>query len=172
MASALHTYTVRPLSKPARADLKDAFRIFLSPSALLFLKLKAGDACSIWKESSPQQQRRTAIAWPAPEKLQEHVVQTSKPLQKAYQLNLGDKVHIQKADKGIDAIGTILLEEVEAAHNTKDNNHHHHPHPHPQHLPLYALSRREKDHWAWLLEDPLGLGPNVPRPIFYYITRD
>ncbi|KAI9832717.1 MAG: AAA+-type ATPase [Phylliscum demangeonii] len=37
------TFTVRPLSKPARNDMKDSLRIYLSPASLLQLKLKAGD---------------------------------------------------------------------------------------------------------------------------------
>ncbi|KAI9887631.1 MAG: AAA+-type ATPase [Watsoniomyces obsoletus] len=122
-------YTVRPLSRPARADLKDAFRIYVSPASLGILKLKSGDLCTIWSNGS---QKGSAIAWPAPEKLQDTVVQTSKQLQNAYQLNLGDKIHIEKDEKPIPIINTAY---VKMDGDLDDSF--------------------EKERWEWLLEDPL-----------------
>ncbi len=125
-------YTVRPLSRPARADLKDAFRIYMSPASLGILKIKSGDPCSLSNNGS---QIGNAIVWPAPEKLQDTVVQTSKQLQNAYRLNLGDKIHIEKDDKPVSIISTAYLKM-----NGDQGN----------------LHELEIEHWEWLLEDTLG----------------
>ncbi len=130
-------YTVRPFSKPARSDLKDTFRIYLSPATLLLHKLRAGDPCHIYTAERPP---RTAIAWTAPEKIQDNVVQTSKVLQTLYGFRLGDKISISRQEASFQDVTNITL--VEA---TQDNG-----------QPSPTIEVKDKEHWEWFLELPLG----------------
>ena len=132
------TYTVRPFSKPARNDLKDVFRIYLSPSTLLLHKLRAGDACQI---QNPGGRSKLAIAWTAPEKIQDTVVQTSKTLQSLYGLKLGDKISILGGDATIADVRSVQLAEVPRNGTA---------------LPYAGLTDDERAHWAWFLEHPLS----------------
>lgn len=132
------SYTVRPFSKSARTDLKDAFRIHLSPASLLLHKLRAGDACQI---QTPGGNIKPAIAWTAPEKIQDTVVQTSKTLQTLYDLKLGDKVFIFGGDGTIADVQSVQLTEVPRESSV---------------IPYASLTDDERVHWAWLLEYPLN----------------
>lgn len=128
-------YSIRPFSKPARTDGKDTFRIYLSPATLLLHKLRAGDPCSITGSNGPA---RTAIAWTAPEKIQDNVVQTSKALQTLYGFKLGDKVSISKQERPVQEVVKVSVSE-------KMQND----------LPA-ALNASDKGHWEWFLELPLS----------------
>ena len=127
-------YTIRPFSKAARTDGKDTFRIYLSPATLLQHKLRAGDPCNITGSSGPA---RTAIAWTAPERIQDNVVQTSKALQTLYGFKLGDKVSISKRERTIQEVATACL-----AEKVPDG--------------AQALEAPDKGHWEWFLEMPLS----------------
>lgn len=132
------TFTVRPFSRSARTDLRDAFRIHLSPASLLLHKLRAGDACQIQTLGGSS---RPAIAWTAPEKIQDTVVQTSKTLQSLYELKLGDKVLISGGDGTIADVQSVQLTEVPRESSV---------------IPHASLSDDERVHWAWVLEYPLS----------------
>ncbi|KAI9873840.1 MAG: AAA+-type ATPase [Pleopsidium flavum] len=130
-------YTVRPFSKQARTDLKDAFRIYLSPATLLLHKLRAGDPCHMYTAEKPP---RTAIAWTASEKIQHNVVQTSKVLQTLYGFRLGDKVSISQQETPVqDVINVSVLE------TTQDNG-----------LLSSTIEQKDQRHWEWFLELPLS----------------
>ncbi|KAJ9216691.1 hypothetical protein DTO166G4_1537 [Paecilomyces variotii] len=131
------TFTVRPLSKQPRNDLRDSFRINLSSSSLASLKLRAGDLCDLrLGEGSP----KTAIAWAAVENIQNTVVQTSKALQECYGIKLGDKVSICKADQQLDEVDTVRLQECTD----------------PEKLEVFGvLPETDIGHWEWCLEHPL-----------------
>ena len=132
------TYTVRPFSKSARTDLKDVFRIYLSPASLLLHKLRAGDACQI---QTPGGSPKPAIAWTAPEKIQDTVVQTSKTFQSLHDLKLGDKVFIFGGDGTVAEVQSVQLIEVPREGSA---------------LPYASLTTDERAHWAWFLEYSLG----------------
>ena len=131
-------YTVRPFSKPMRSDLKDVFRAYLSPANLLLYKLHYGDACLLQTQDG---KNVPVIAWNAPEKIQDTIVQTSKFLQDFHGLKLGDKVSIRLLDRIMPEAQTVVLLEMaqdgqEPLENVQD----------------YA----QRDHWSWFLEYPLG----------------
>lgn len=136
-------YIVRPFSKPPRTDLKDVFRVYLSPSTLLLHKLSSGDACTLQlpeEEDGPEVKSIPAIAWTAPERLQDNNVQTSKALQELRGLKLGDKVSIKALHEPITAANSVTLSEIPLA---------------DLHHPLAFLDEIERGHWAWFLEQPL-----------------
>lgn len=131
------TFTIRPLSRQARSDLKDALRVYLSSASLLSLKLRAGDLCRIDLNEGGS---KNAIAWAALEKIQDTVVQTSKTLQEVCGLRLGDQVSILKQDDPIPEVDVAILTEITGE---------------SQHLKMDSLSTDERRHWEWLLEYPL-----------------
>ena len=138
MADETQRFTIRPFSKTPRTDLKDAFRLYMSPLTLSLLRMRGGDVCTIWKDGS---QKGKAIAWPAPEKIQEHIVQTSKMLQTTYGLVLGDRVNIRNDDRPISTVRIAYLEEVTTQGVDQ------------------SVKSPDLEHWEWFLEDPLGLSP-------------
>jgi len=109
MAEQAKTFTIRPFSHQEKSDLSDAFRIYLSGSAMVLLKMKAGDLCALRHQSS---ESKTAIAWPAPDKLKDFVVQTSRTLQNLYGLKLGDNVVIEKIQKALTTTPQIVLWDI------------------------------------------------------------
>ncbi|KAI4170789.1 MAG: hypothetical protein LQ343_004678 [Gyalolechia ehrenbergii] len=126
-------YTVRPY-KPARTDGKDSFRIYLSPTALLYHGLRAGDICQL---SSAVQTSLPAIAWPASEKIQDSIIQTTKILQNLYGLKLGDQIFLSRTSGSLmDAHDIVVSEHKDPGDQSS----------------LSSLNPREKAHWAWLLE--------------------
>lgn len=131
-------FTVRPLSKQPRSDLKDSFRILLSSSSLAYLKLRAGDACQlITADGLP----KTAIAWTAVENIQNTVVQTSRTLQECYAIKLGEKISVNRVDGPLEDIELISLVECSD----------------PDRLEKYGqLPYPDQVHWAWALEFPLA----------------
>ncbi|KAB8266798.1 P-loop containing nucleoside triphosphate hydrolase protein [Aspergillus minisclerotigenes] len=131
-------FTVRPLSKQARNDHKDAFRVYLSSSSLAALKLRAGDACTL---NYSGECAKTAIAWSATENIQTTVVQTSRTLQDCYGVKIGEKVSISKTDGPLGEIESISFVECSDIERMT------------RYGPIPPL---ERHHWAWALEFPLA----------------
>jgi AAA family ATPase len=131
-------FTVRPLSRQPRNDLRDSFRVYLSPSSLTLLKIRAGDLCSLQQSDSPQ---KTAIAWTAVENIQNSVVQTSKVLQDCYGIKLGDKLTIIRLDDSLDEVTVVRLEECTDSDKLMNYG---------------FLPDADKQHWEWALEYPLS----------------
>ena len=127
-----YSYKVRPSS---RADLKDVFRIFLSPAQLLLHNLHAGDICHI--VTLHQSSTRPAIVWPATERIKDDVVQTSKALQILYGLKLDSRISIRRGDEVITDADDITLREI--AQNESGPV-------------LPDLDEDERSHWAWRLK--------------------
>ncbi|KAH0566285.1 hypothetical protein GP486_000310 [Trichoglossum hirsutum] len=134
-------YTVRPFFRPARTDYKDAFRIYLAPAALLLHQLRAGDPCHIWIEDCTKQ---TAIAWPASEKIQDTVIQTSKMLQNTYGFRLGDKVSLAKREGLIPDSTLVSLEEIELGVDLQGST------------DIRVFDESDNAGWEWFLSYPLG----------------
>ncbi|KAE8374329.1 P-loop containing nucleoside triphosphate hydrolase protein [Aspergillus bertholletiae] len=131
-------FTVRPLSKQARNDHKDAFRVYLSSSSLAALKLRAGDACTL---NYAGECMKTAIAWSATENIQTTVVQTSRTLQDCYGVKLGEKVSISRVDGSLGEIESISFLECSDS----------------ERMTRYGpLTPSERHHWAWALDFPLA----------------
>ncbi|KAL9604382.1 MAG: hypothetical protein Q9219_000570 [cf. Caloplaca sp. 3 TL-2023] len=105
-------YTVRPY-KPVKAN---------------------GDICDLSKDNS---QSFPALAWPASEKIQDTIVQTTKPLQTLYSLKLGDQVSLSRSSTSIQDAHEICVSECQDS----------------EQRPLQAsLHQSEERNWAWLLE--------------------
>ncbi|KAL8720402.1 MAG: hypothetical protein Q9225_002722 [Loekoesia sp. 1 TL-2023] len=126
-------YTVRPY-KSTRADGRDSFRVYLSATALHYHDLRAGDMCqlSIAPESS-----FPAIAWPASERIQDTILQTTKALQSLYGLKLGDQIFLSRSSGSLLDAHDIVISEYQEAED---------------HSLSSSLEPPEKAHWAWLLE--------------------
>lgn len=140
MAQGATRYTIRPLpSRLARNDKTDAFRILLSPAALVGLKLSPGDMCNIHLDDGPL---RTAIAWNALEKIQDSIVQASTTLQDLYKLRLGDKVSITKLEGPMPEIERVSVKEIEPVEQGGSS-------------PPKVLSDADQPHWEWFLQYPL-----------------
>lgn len=132
--SEVRSFTARPLSKPARSDLKDAFRVYLSSSSLAALRLRAEDLCTL---TSAEGTPKTAIAWTAVENIQNTVVQTSRTLQDCYGIKIGEKVAISRTDGILDDISAVTLVDISS------------PDKIAKHGPIAA---DERSHWEWVLE--------------------
>jgi AAA family ATPase len=133
-------FTVRPFSRPARPDLKDALRVNLSATALLTLKLRAGDQCLLQKDEAAE---RPAIAWQAVERIQDTVVQISKALQDLYGLQLGDKISVLNSQGAVRDAGAVEIREVilnDTSAPSLDDQ----------------IPEGDRPHWEWLLHDPLS----------------
>lgn len=139
------TYIVRPLSKASRTDFKDLFKVYLSPATLIFHEFRAGDLCALGPNVGP------AIVWPASEKIQDSVIQTSKTLQNLYGLKLGDKVSISRNEVPIKDARIIHLREVLQQGSARQTPN---------------LNAEGKSHWAWFLEYTLQMAeiicPGLP----------
>ena len=131
MAS-LGGYKVRPW--PSRTDSRDIFRIYLSPSNLVLHNFSAGDICNI---EIPDRLIKPAVVWPAPEKIKEDIVQTSKALQKLYGLELGCRVFLSETRNSPQAANDVVLSEVFG----DDSD-----------VSLSPLDEGGRFHWSWLLE--------------------
>ncbi|CEJ55234.1 Putative AAA-type ATPase [Penicillium brasilianum] len=136
----VRSFTARPLSKQARSDLKDAFRVYLSSSSLAALRLRADDLCTL---SSAEGSPKTAIAWTAVENIQSTVVQTSRTLQDCYGIKIGEKVAITKIDGTLDEIESIIL--VDCSDPERIERH-------------GQIADDERCHWEWAIEFPLLRG--------------
>ena len=132
-------FTVRPFSRPARSDLKDALRVHISAPALLSLRIRAGSLCMLQQDGSPE---RPAIAWQAVEKIQDTVIQISKVLQDLYGLKLGDKIFVSSSPGALHDIQIVRLRE--SMQNDAFSM-----------LSGDELSDEDRPHWEWLLHDAL-----------------
>ncbi|KAI4102063.1 MAG: hypothetical protein L6R37_004622 [Teloschistes peruensis] len=126
-------YTVRPYN-PAKAKLKDAFRIFLSSTELHSRGFRPGDSCQLRTNNNST---FLAIVWPATDNIQNHIIQTSKTLQNLYNLKLGDHVHLARSSNPIPEAHYVSVTELED-HDTKSRP--------------TTLGQAETAHWAWLIE--------------------
>ena len=99
-------YRVRP--SPEK-ETRDAFKILLSPSALLLLGMKPGGICRIQKS---QGTTGPAIVWNASERIKDDVVQTSKTLQKLYGLKLDTRILISPSNELVADASEITMHEV------------------------------------------------------------
>lgn len=99
-------YRVRP--SPEK-ETRDAFKILLSPSALLLLGMKPGGLCRI---KTSQGLIGPAIVWNASEKIKDDVVQTSKALQKLYGLKLDTRISISRSNELVADASEITMHEV------------------------------------------------------------
>ncbi|OJD14382.1 hypothetical protein AJ78_05257 [Emergomyces pasteurianus Ep9510] len=138
MAADKTRFTVRPLSKQPRNDQKDSFRVSLSASSLLLVKVRAGDLCRL---ETPDGSPKTAIAWTAAEKIPDTVVQISKAAQDLYGFQLGEKISISRENELLDEISAIRLEECTDASKI---------------FALGPLLETDREHWEWGLEYPLS----------------
>lgn len=135
--SDIRLFTVRPLSKQPRGDLKDSFRVYLSSSSLASLRLRAGDICTLHPPEG--QPSKTAIAWTAAENLQNTVVQTSRTLQECYGIKVGEKISISRVE------GSGSVEDIESISLVESTD--------PDRLSRYGqLAPADRVHWAWSLE--------------------
>ncbi|KAK2737123.1 AAA+-type ATPase [Myotisia sp. PD_48] len=153
-------FTVRPTTRQPRNDQKDTFRVYLSPSSLLQVKLRAGDLCQLSSVSddAAEPRTRTAIAWTAAEKIHDSVIQTTKLLQELYGLRLGDKISITRAPHQLDDVESIKLEEQGVTPPATPTT------PASTSLSTQLSSSAlisdelldaERPHWEWALEYPL-----------------
>ncbi|KAJ5708027.1 ATPase [Penicillium malachiteum] len=133
----VRSFTARPLSKQARSDHKDAFRVYLSSSSLAGLRLRADDLCTL---SSAEGAPKTAIAWTAVENIQGTVVQTSKTLQECYGIKVGEKLGITRIDGKLENINTVVLTDVSDPEKIERHG---------------SISAEDRGHWEWALEFPL-----------------
>lgn len=136
-------FVVRPFSKPARTDLKDLFRVYLSSTALVLNNLCAGDICLLQTSAGVDE---LVTVWPASEKIQDTVVQTSKTLQNLYSLKLGDNVTIARSHAAVEIARLVVLSEVPQL-NLKS--------------PLPSLGKTDRLHWAWVLQYTLEIAEYV-----------
>jgi AAA family ATPase len=135
--SEARVFTLRPLAKAPRSDLRDSFRVYLSSSSLAYLKLSPGSLCSLHLEGGV---KKTAIAWNAVGDIKNTVVQTTSILQERYGIKLGEKLTISRIE--------VPLNEAEKVHLEECSD--------PDKLSKYGpLTDAEISHWEWALEYPL-----------------
>ena len=118
-------YTVRPLQKPS----KNIFRVNVSAAALLLLKLQSGDLCRLQDLDGHQHE---AIVWLASEKIQDTIVQTSRPLQEICGFKLGDKISILPHEK------TVIQQASHVSLRDVSNSD--------------PLTDDDRAHWEWYLQ--------------------
>ena len=143
MMTALEGFKVRP--SPDK-ETKDAFKILLSPAALVHLGLKPGDVCSI----QPLEGRcGTAIAWNAKEKIRDDVVQTSLSLQTICGLKLNEKVSIEPCSEPCGpATDIVFCGMHEATFN----------------LTSQGLDERDRLGWQYALQDQMNKSELIVSP--------
>lgn len=132
------SFTARPLPKQqARKDLKDAFRVHLSSSSLAALRLQTEGICILKQGDGPP---RTAIAWYASENIQGTVMQISKTLQELYDIKIGEKVAVTRADSPLEVIQCVTL--------TDSSD--------PEKIERYgSIPDSDRSHWEWALDEKL-----------------
>ncbi|KIY00744.1 uncharacterized protein Z520_03409 [Fonsecaea multimorphosa CBS 102226] len=105
--------------RPAGAD-KDPFRIGLTAVSMLSLKLKSGDICELRgitndkdKDNNANKRKKLAVAWQGlGPGMKDSIVQTSRLLQEAYGLKLGDKVAISRWSHPMQNSPSVTLQKV------------------------------------------------------------
>ncbi|CAG7931863.1 unnamed protein product [Penicillium olsonii] len=132
------TFTARPLPKQqARKDLKDAFRIHLSSSSLAALRLQTEGICILQQGEGPP---KTAIAWYATENIQSTVTQISRTLQECYDIKIGEKVTITRAEGPLETIQSVTLTDSSDADKIERYG---------------SISDSDRPHWEWALDEKL-----------------
>ncbi|KAJ5473663.1 hypothetical protein N7475_003229 [Penicillium sp. IBT 31633x] len=136
--SEVRSFTARPLSKQqARKDFKDAFRVYLSSSSLAALRLQTESICTLRQADGPP---KTAIAWYAAENIQNTVMQISRTLQDCYDIKIGEKVAITRAEGSLKDIDLVTLADCSD----------------PEKLARYgSISENDRPHWEWALDEKL-----------------
>ncbi|KGO36511.1 ATPase, AAA-type, core [Penicillium expansum] len=132
------SFTARPLSKQqARKDFKDAFRVYLSSSSLAALRLQTESICTLRQGDGPPQ---TAIAWYASENIQSTVMQISRTLQECYDIKIGEKVSITRAEGPLEDIDLVTLEDCSDLEKIAKHG---------------SISESDRSHWEWALDEKL-----------------
>ncbi|EKV15881.1 AAA family ATPase, putative [Penicillium digitatum PHI26] len=132
------SFTARPLSKQqARKDFKDAFRVYLSSSSLAALRLQTEGICTLRQGDGPPQ---TAIAWYASENIQSTVMQISRTLQECYDIKIGEKVSITRAEGPLEDIDLVTLEDCSDLEKIAKHG---------------SISESDRSHWEWALDEKL-----------------
>ncbi|KAJ5964627.1 uncharacterized protein N7479_004503 [Penicillium vulpinum] len=136
--SDVRLFTARPLPKhQARKDLKDAFRVHLSSSSLAALRLQSESICTLRQGDGPP---LTAIAWYATENIQSTVVQISRTLQDCYDIKIGEKTSITRAEGPLENIDLVTLVDCSD----------------PEKIARYgSISESDRSHWEWVLDEKL-----------------
>jgi AAA family ATPase len=125
-------YTVR--KRTDSADLKDLFKVYLSPMALQLQSLAPGDLCMILKAGDV---KGPVIVWPAPEKLLDTVILLSNRLKELYEIKLGEKISLSHNNYSLEDSSHVKLREVLQANPGTSSS---------------TVSEADKPHWAWLSE--------------------
>ncbi|KAJ5411963.1 uncharacterized protein N7487_006322 [Penicillium crustosum] len=132
------SFTARPLSKQqARKDFKDAFRVYLSSSSLAALRLQTESICTLRQGDGPPQ---TAIAWYASENIQSTVMQISRTMQECYDIKIGEKVSITRAEGPLEDIDVVTLEDCSDPEKIAKHG---------------SISESDRSHWEWALDEKL-----------------
>ena len=132
------SFTARPLSKQqARKDFKDAFRVYLSSSSLAALRLQTESICTLRQGDGPPQ---TAIAWYASENIQSTVMQISRTMQECYDIKIGEKVAITRAEGPLEDIDVVTLEDCSDPEKIAKHG---------------SISESDRSHWEWALDEKL-----------------
>ncbi|KAJ5143082.1 uncharacterized protein N7515_001869 [Penicillium bovifimosum] len=136
--SEVRSFTARPLSKQqARKDLKDAFRVYLSSSSLAALRLQTESICILRQADGPP---RTAIAWYAAENIQNTVMQISRTLQDCYEIKIGEKVSITRAEGPLEDIDLVTLADCSDPEKIAKHG---------------SILDKDRSHWEWALDEKL-----------------
>ena len=147
-------YSVRPFSKPARSDMRDVFRAYLSPATLLSHKLHSGDVLLI---KTANETSVAVIAWAAQEKIQDNIIQISRQLQILHNIKLSDRVTIKGADVPILDAETVLITEV-----TPDDTE----------RSIYMNDKAEREQWQWYLNLSLRKAGVIGTGVMFEIDLD
>jgi AAA family ATPase len=136
--SEVRSFTARPLSKQqARKDLRDAFRVYLSSSSLAALRLQTESICTLRQADGPP---RTAIAWYAAENIQNTVMQISRTLQDCYEIKIGEKVSITRAEGPLEEIDLVTLADCSDPEKIAKHG---------------SILDNDRSHWEWALDEKL-----------------
>ncbi|KAL8729970.1 MAG: hypothetical protein Q9166_004415 [cf. Caloplaca sp. 2 TL-2023] len=143
-------YTVRPY-KPARADLKDSFKVYLSARALQAHNLGSGGICQL--SNATGSSFPAIVEWLSSGTIQDTIIQTTETLRDLYDLKLGDHVSLSRSSKIILNANDVILVECRDPDQT-----------------LTDLQPPETLYWAGLLDQRLKqAGILCPRMIFNHV---
>ena len=126
-------YVVRPF-RPARSDLQESFKVYLSPASIHRHGFCAGDMCQL---RTADGRSLPAILWPAVEKIQDSIVLITKVLQDLFRLSLGEHICILPSGASkIDAKNILLSDITTIAPKS----------------PSPTLDQAQQAGWSWLLQ--------------------
>lgn len=130
-------FIVRPLSNSGRAKSNDTFRVYLSSKAIASLNGHAGDIFEAGRTAGVESRSSQVEIWPAQEKIQDSIIQTSRSLQNHLRLSLGDHVSLVKSDQ---LMGDCVKLGICETHDSEDK----------------AIPLDEVAHWEYILEQIIG----------------